>query len=96
MTRESILTGANVSKYFGALRALDEVDFKLYRGEILGIIGPNGAGKTTLLSVINGTPFDHPWKDLFQRPRDYRPSSLFALPSFGISRTFQIVEAFQG
>ena len=55
MTQESILTGANVSKYFGALRALDDVHFELYRGEILGIIGPNGAGKTTLLSVINGT-----------------------------------------
>jgi len=45
MTRESILTGANVSKYFGALRALDEVDFKLYRGEILGIIGPNAPAR---------------------------------------------------
>jgi ABC-type branched-subunit amino acid transport system ATPase component len=55
MTREAILTGNNVSKLFGALKAVDNVDFSVYEGEILGIIGPNGAGKTTLLSVINGT-----------------------------------------
>ncbi|MBW2057835.1 MAG: ABC transporter ATP-binding protein [Deltaproteobacteria bacterium] len=49
-----ILEGKGVTKSFGALRAVDRVDFSLQEGEILGMIGPNGAGKTTLFNVIAG------------------------------------------
>jgi branched-chain amino acid transport system ATP-binding protein len=95
MTQESILTGANVSKYFGALRALDDVDFKVYRGEILGIIGPNGAGKTTLLSVINGTlPVTR--GRIFFKEREITGLKPFRIAELGISRTFQIVKPFPG
>jgi branched-chain amino acid transport system ATP-binding protein len=95
MTRESILTGANVSKYFGALKALDDVHFDLYRGEILGIIGPNGAGKTTLLSVINGTlPISR--GRIFFEDREITGLRPFRIAELGISRTFQIVKPFPG
>ncbi len=47
----ALLEGHGVSKHFGGLKAVDEVDFHLDEGEILGLIGPNGAGKTTLFSV---------------------------------------------
>jgi len=50
----SILEGRNLTKYFGALAAVDSVDFSVERGEILGMIGPNGAGKSTLFNVIMG------------------------------------------
>ena len=50
-----ILVGQGVSKHFGGLKAVDEVDFHLEEGEILGLIGPNGAGKTTLFSVAAGS-----------------------------------------
>ena len=95
MTRESILRGANVSKYFGALKALNNVHFELYRGEILGIIGPNGAGKTTLLSVINGTLPITRGTVLFKERviTGLRP---FRIAELGISRTFQIVKPFPG
>jgi branched-chain amino acid transport system ATP-binding protein len=95
MTRESILTGTHVSKYFGALRALDEVDFNLYRGEILGIIGPNGAGKTTLLSVINGT-LSITRGRIFFKEKEITGLKPFRIAELGISRTFQIVKPFPG
>jgi len=50
----SLLEVANLSKQFSGLRAVDDVSFKVARGELLGLIGPNGAGKTTLFNCIAG------------------------------------------
>ncbi len=95
MTREPILTGTNVSKHFGALKALDDVHFELYGGEILGIIGPNGAGKTTLLSVINGTlPITR--GRIFFKGKEITGLRPFRIAERGVSRTFQIVKPFPG
>jgi branched-chain amino acid transport system ATP-binding protein len=95
MTREAILKGNNVSKLFGALKAVNNVDFTVYEGEILGIIGPNGAGKTTLLSVINGTlPISK--GNIFFRGQEVTGLRPFQIAQRGISRTFQIVKPFPG
>jgi branched-chain amino acid transport system ATP-binding protein len=50
-----ILGAIGVSKRFGALVVLHDVDFSLRTGEAVGIVGPNGAGKTTLLNVLAGS-----------------------------------------
>jgi ABC-type branched-subunit amino acid transport system ATPase component len=50
-----ILEGRSVTKYFGGLAALLDVDFTLYPGEIVGLIGPNGSGKTTLFDWLART-----------------------------------------
>lgn len=49
-----ILEGKKVTKYFGGLAALHQVDFEIREGEVVGLIGPNGAGKTTLFNLISG------------------------------------------
>lgn len=51
---EAILSLSNVSVYYGAIKALEDVSFNLNKGEILSIIGSNGAGKTTTLRAISG------------------------------------------
>lgn len=50
----SILEFKNISKYFPGVKALDDICFKAYGGEVLAFLGENGAGKSTLLKVLNG------------------------------------------
>src|SRR3546814_15956126 len=54
MTGSPILEVRGVSKKFGGLRALSEVDLTVVEGSIHAIIGPNGAGKSTLLNILVG------------------------------------------
>jgi len=49
-----VLECQSVTRRFGGIRAVDEVDLELHDGQILGLIGPNGAGKTTLLDCVSG------------------------------------------
>lgn len=50
----SLVSARGVSKHFGDVRAVDDVNFEIEKGKILGLIGPNGAGKTTLLKAVLG------------------------------------------
>ena len=51
---QPILTARGVSKHFGGLTAVDEVDFDVYAGEVVALLGDNGAGKSTLIKCISG------------------------------------------
>lgn len=49
-----VLEAKNVCKYFGGLKAVEDVNMKIMKGDVFGIIGPNGAGKTTFFNVCSG------------------------------------------
>ena len=52
--RNPILEMRGISKRFGAVQALSEVDFEVYLGEVVALVGDNGAGKSTLVKTISG------------------------------------------
>ncbi|MGH2757964.1 MAG: MFS transporter [Actinomycetota bacterium] len=54
LRRPTVLQTRGLSKRYGGIVAVDDVDLDLHDGEILGLIGPNGAGKTTLFDLISG------------------------------------------
>jgi branched-chain amino acid transport system ATP-binding protein len=90
-----ILRGSGITKHFGALKAVTDIDFQVRRGEILGIIGPNGAGKTTFLSLINGTlPLTR--GEIFFKDEKISGLKPYQIAERGISRTFQVVKPFPG
>jgi len=88
-----ILEGEKVTKFFGGLAAVFDVDFDIDEGEIVGLIGPNGAGKTTLFNLISGSLSTTGGEIRYQGKRisNLKPHQICRL---GIARTFQSVNLF--
>jgi branched-chain amino acid transport system ATP-binding protein len=82
-----------ITKRFGGLTALNQVDFQLEEGQIASIIGPNGAGKTTLFNVLTGIYQPEEGEATFKGRSilGLRPDQITAL---GICRTFQNIRLF--
>jgi branched-chain amino acid transport system ATP-binding protein len=88
-----LLEGEGVTRYFGGLAAVSQVNFYVERGEVVGLIGPNGAGKTTLFNLISGALA---LKAGTIRFRDQQVNGLTPnrICKMGVARTFQSVKVF--
>ena len=86
--KRPLLVCKNISKYFGALAAVKNLNLEVYPGEILGISGPNGAGKTTLFEVISG--MDHADKgQIIFNEEEITSKAPHKICKVGLSRVFQ-------
>ena len=90
-----MLAAVEIRKQFGALAALDGVDFTVGAGEAVGIVGPNGAGKTTLLNVLAGTVSPSGGTIAFQGS-DVTRSGASRRSRLGIARAHQVPRPFGG
>ncbi len=88
-----LLEGKEITKHFGGLVALQNVDFNVDEGEIVGLIGPNGAGKTTLFNVIAGT-FPSTSGIIKFEGNNITGLRPYKICRLGIARTFQIPKPF--
>lgn len=93
MCEKPILQVINVSKTFGGVRAINNVSFDLFKGEILGIIGPNGSGKTTLINCITGFVNKDSGRVIFNG-EDITSWKAYRIADLGLLRTFQIMRPY--
>jgi branched-chain amino acid transport system ATP-binding protein len=89
----ALLTVNNITKRFGGLTAVSNMNLNVELGEIVGVIGPNGAGKTTAFNMISGYYKPTEGQVIFdgQDITGMRPDQICKL---GIARTFQVVKPF--
>ncbi len=92
---EIILEAKNVFVSFGGVKALQDVSFSVYKGEIFSIIGPNGAGKTSMLNVISGFYKADSGTISFQG-KDRTNAAPESIARMGFARTFQNIALFKG
>jgi len=93
MNATTLLEGHGLTKRFGGVLALDNVDITIEKGTIMGLIGPNGAGKTTLFNALSGTYPLTAGKILF-KGKDITNRHADKICKLGIARTFQIPRPF--
>ena len=93
VSQDIALKVSHLSRSFGGLKAVSDVSFDVYRGEVLGIIGPNGAGKTTLFNLLNGFISANEGSVQFQGKElvGLKPNQVCRE---GVGRTFQVVRPF--
>ncbi|MDO9211462.1 MAG: ATP-binding cassette domain-containing protein, partial [Deltaproteobacteria bacterium] len=84
-----ILEVRELSKRFGGLMAVSQLDFDVQAGEILGLVGPNGAGKTTVFNLITGIYVPNVGK-IFFNSEDITGLKPHIIARKRIVRTFQL------
>jgi len=93
MLSEKILKTSKLTKRFGNLIAVNQVDLDFNKEEIVGLIGPNGAGKTTFFNLITGLEAPDEGQVIF-KGTNITTMSPHAICKLGMSRTFQVAKSF--
>ena len=90
----ALLEIKNVSKHFGGLKAVDQVDLSIEEGQIFGLIGPNGAGKSTLFNCVAGL-YAPTYGQVFFKGDEITGMKTWDICNKKIARTFQLVKPFK-
>ena len=93
MSEGSVLELSKVSKSFGGLRVLDELDLVVGEREIVSLIGPNGAGKTTVFNVVTGV-YSPDAGDILLDGESISGLAPYRITKRGVARTFQTLRLF--
>jgi len=93
MSNELVLKTEHLSIQFGGLRAVDDVNLEIKKGELYGLIGPNGAGKTTFFNLITGV-YKPTSGRIFHNGREITGKTPIEINRGGIARTFQNIRLF--
>jgi branched-chain amino acid transport system ATP-binding protein len=90
----ALLECVGLSKHFGGITAVDNIDYTIREKELRCVIGPNGAGKTTFLNLIAGLMVPESGKIVF-KSKDITKLEAYRRAKLGIARTFQLTTVFQ-
>lgn len=90
----AVLTIDNLSKSFGGIKAVSNINMMIDKGDVVGLIGPNGAGKTTFFNLLTGMYTPTSGKISFE---DLHLNNLkpYKITDYGIARTFQNIRLFK-
>jgi len=89
----AVLETVSLTKFFGMVRAAEDLSLRFQEGELVGIVGPNGSGKTTLLNVITGYVKPDRGRIRYQG-RDITGLPPRAVADLGIARSFQMPQLY--
>ena len=91
-----ILEAKNISKSFGKIQALDNVNFHLYKGKIHGLLGENGAGKSSLMNILSGIYQPEKGSIIFdgKKQKKLNPESAARLGIGMVHQEFRLIENF--
>lgn len=92
--QKPLLEGRGVSKFFGGLAALSDVDFAVYPGEMMGLIGPNGSGKTTLFDCLSRVQ-DISEGEVIFKGVNVTKKKPYQVAHMGLARTFQVIRIYR-
>jgi branched-chain amino acid transport system ATP-binding protein len=95
MNPNVVISTSNVSKRFGGVNAVQEVDLEIFDGELLALVGANGAGKSTLFNLIAGA-VKPSGGEILAFGKNVTKTPDYEMCRLGVARTFQVVRPLEG